>query len=290
MKGTAIQWTDDTVNPTSGCDGCELWTPGIGGPCYAGNLHETRLAKSLPLLYDSNFSNVRLLPGRMEKILRCEDLAGKDRPARKGMPSKPWLDGLRRKIFVGDLADIFSKDVPFDYLKSEIFDRAVDRFGSRHDLLLLTKQPGRAAEFADFLVKSGMDWPRNVWIGTSITTKASLGRVIHLARIPARIRFLSMEPQREDIALPDAVANAVSWIIVGGESCQNNWPATEFKLEWARRTILFGQRTDVPVFVKQLGGHATDDNKALPGDDHGGDWSLWPDDVRVRQIPGNGDD
>jgi hypothetical protein len=69
-KGTDIQWCDDTVNPTTGCSGCELWVPGKGGPCYAGNQHERRLAKALPGLYDPVFTNVRLAPGRTAEAAR----------------------------------------------------------------------------------------------------------------------------------------------------------------------------------------------------------------------------
>ena len=127
MKGSGIQWCDDTVNPTSGCQGCELGVPGRGGPCSAGNLHETRLAKALPDQYAPNFEEVRLIPGRMHKMARCQDLTGRPRP------NKPWLDGLRRKIFVGDLGDVFSKDVPNEFLRTEIMDVAASPHGSRHD-------------------------------------------------------------------------------------------------------------------------------------------------------------
>ena len=56
---TGIGWCDSTVNGSTGCDGCELWGPKVRR-CYAGNLHEKRLAKSLPLLYAPNFQEVRL--------------------------------------------------------------------------------------------------------------------------------------------------------------------------------------------------------------------------------------
>lgn len=272
-KGTGIQWADDTVNPTSGCDGCELWIPGQGGPCYAGNFHEKRLSKSLPLLYDPNFSNVRLIPGRMAKAVRCMDMAGKIRT------DKPWLMGLVRKIFVGDLGDIFSAAVPFDYLKAEIIDVARSKEGMRHDLLLLTKQPQKATQFANWL---GEPWPENVWIGTSITGKASTTRIKHLVQVPARHRFLSIEPLVQDPELtPEMVSGKIDWMIVGGESDQGNFPARPFDIEWARSVIRLGQRTEIAVFVKQFGSNCG----MNLADHHGGDWSEWPEDTRVRQMP-----
>lgn len=269
-KGTGIQWTDDSVNPTSGCDGCELWIPGQGGPCYAGNLHETRLAKSLPTLYDPIFTNVRLIPGRMVKALRCMDLTGRFRPA------KPWLGTTPRKIFVGDLGDIFSKAVTFDFLKAEIFDLAKT---SKHHILLLTKQPQRAAQFAGWL---GEPWPDNVWIGTSITGIASLPRIKHLNQIPAKHRYLSIEPLVNDPKLTPEIIDGIDWMIVGGESDQGSRPARPFDPQWARDVIALGKQTGAAVFVKQMGSRPI--GMTLT-DTHGGEWDEWPDDLKVRQMP-----
>jgi hypothetical protein len=96
-KETFIQWCDSTVNASTGCDGCELKQPGKDGSCYSVPIHENRLAKSLPLLYDPDFHNVRIIPGRIPQAAKWSDLTGTVRP------DKPWLDGLPRVIFVGDL-------------------------------------------------------------------------------------------------------------------------------------------------------------------------------------------
>jgi protein gp37 len=276
-KKTGINWCDDTVNPTSGCDGCELWIPGQGGPCYAGNFHEMRLSKSLPLLYDPVFTNVRLIPGRMAKAVRCMDLVGKARP------EKPWLDGLRRKIFVGDLGDIFSAAVTFDFLKAEIIDVAMSKDGSRHDLLLLTKQPQRAALFASWL---GIPWPENVWVGVSITSKASLPRISQLLNIPATHRYLSIEPLVSDPHLTPAHIQGLDWMIVGGESDQGTKQARPFQVEWAEKIIDLGQQTNTAVFIKQLGSRPRSGNSdCFIRDSHGGDWLEWDNHLRVRQMP-----
>lgn len=203
-KGTNIEWADDTANPTSGCDGCELWSivhdavgsivpPRGEGPCYAGNLHEKRLAKSLPELYDANFFNVRTIAGRAKKAVGAVDLWDKPRP------EKPWLGGYPRVIFWGDLGDIFSKNVPFDFLADELIGAIRSPKGRLHGHLLLTKQPGRAAMFARWLKDDrGIDWPANIWTGTSITSRASLRRIDALCHVPGR-RFLSVEPLVEDV-------------------------------------------------------------------------------------------
>lgn len=288
MKSTGIQWTDDTSNPTTGCDGCELWIPGKGGPCYAGNFHESRLAKAIPTLYDADFRNVRLAPGRLLKTVRCMDLTGLSRP------QKPWLNGLPRLIFVGDLGDIFSAAVPFDYLRTEIIDNATSNFGRRHILQLLTKQPARVVQFQNWLAASGTGWPENIWVGTSITGAASKARIKHLKQITTSIRFLSVEPLVGDPNFTDDELNDLQWVIVGGESNQAEHPAREFRLEWLRDIINRCHRLSVPVFVKQLGSNVTD---ALPGptrtvvrlaDHHGGDWDEWPGEFRIRDMPNIG--
>jgi len=281
MKNTGIQWCDDTINPTSGCDGCELWTPGVGGRCYAGNFHETRLAHSLPQLYAKDFSEVRLIPGRVIKHLRCQSLVGIDRP------TKPWLNGKRRKIFVEDMGDLFSKAVPFEYIRDEVFIPAMDANGSKHDLLLLTKQPNRVVQFATWLASQGISWPENIWMGTSITSRASLGRIKHLAKVPARYKFLSLEPLIEDPKLTVAmIRGKITQMIVGGESNQGSNPGRAFHLEWCRKIIKLGQKTNTAVFVKQVGSAPYEKGKPLAlKDHHGGDWSEWAADLRVRQLP-----
>lgn len=281
MKSTGIHWCDDTVNPTSGCDGCELWIPGKGGPCYAGNFHENRLAKALPKLYDPEFHNVRTIQGRMAAALRCMDLTGTNRT------SKPWLNGLRRKVFVGDLGDIFSAKISNEFLKAEIIDIAMSKDGKRHDLLLLTKQPERAANFAEWLAADGICWPDNIWIGTSITSKASLPRIEHLAKIPAKHKFLSMEPLLSDPGLTDShVIGKVDWIIIGGESGQGDRTARPYDLNWARNTINLGMNTNIAVFHKQFGSRPVDNGTPIVlNDHHGGEWDEWPDELKVRQMP-----
>lgn len=144
-KDTSIQWCDSTVNPTMGCDGCELWTPGrpmkkaIGYPgepgyaaavkgiaerrtCYAGALHRHYggVRKDGGRTgYAMRFEQVEEFPGRTAEAARWSDLTGTERP------DKPWMNGLPRLIFVSDMSDSLSKAVTFEYLKREIVDVAM---------------------------------------------------------------------------------------------------------------------------------------------------------------------
>jgi protein gp37 len=267
MIKTKIQWCDSTTNSTSGCDGCELWIPDQGGPCYAGNTHEQRLSRSLPALYDPKFTNVRLIPGRMAAAARWSDLRGQPRP------DKPWLDGLPRIIFIGDMGDVMSRDVPFEYLRDEVFAAITSTPGSRHLWMLLTKQPRRLAEFARWHTE---EWPQNLICGTSVTTQATTSRVRHLLTVPG-LRFVSAEPLWEHVQIPGL--EDLDLVIVGGESRQRGRPCRPCRLEWIRSLLADCRNASVPCFVKQLGStHGLHDS-------HGGDWSEWPKDLRVRQFP-----
>jgi protein gp37 len=264
MKKTDIQWCDSTVNPTSGCDGCELWIPGRGGPCYAGAIH-TRFSPTKA--YPGPFEEITLHPGRMATAARWSDLRGQPRP------DKPWLDGLPRIIFLGNMGDVLSHDVPFDYLRDEVFGAITSPAGSRHVWMLLTKQPRRLAEFARWYAG---EWPRNLICGTSVTTQATTSRVRDLLAVPG-LRFVSAEPLWEPVRIPGLVD--LDLVIVGGESRQRGWTPRPCRLEWIRSLLAECRNASTPCFVKQLG------SAHSMHDDHGGDWSEWPEDLRVRQFP-----
>jgi len=207
---TKIQWCDSTVNPTMGCEGCELWNE-RNKICYAGKLHERfgRTNKG----FAPTFEHVTLFPGRMTKATQWRDLTD------KGRPDKPWLDGLPRSIFVSDMSDSLSKVVPFDYLLQEIIRPVTGEFGMRHQWLWLTKRAKRMAKFSEWLLGKGIGWPANLWAGTSITSQATTQRIESLLQVGNNntVRFLSVEPQIESISITKSLPS-LDWIIQGGES------------------------------------------------------------------------
>lgn len=70
-KTTKLQWCDSTVNPTMGCDGCELWDAKRKS-CYAGTMH-MRWNGGSPG-YAPKFEQVTLFPSRMAEAARWHDL------------------------------------------------------------------------------------------------------------------------------------------------------------------------------------------------------------------------
>ena len=290
-RETEISWCDSSINPTSGCDGCELWIRGHVERCYAGKIHE-RFSPSKA--YPGPFEQIDLHPGRMAKAAKWPDLRGAKRP------DKPWLDGLPRIIFIGDMGDVFSRDVPFEYLRDEVIENIRSKYGSRHLCMILTKQPKRLAKFARWLADQGIDWPKNIMSGTSITSSAVKSRVLDLMGVPGNL-FLSVEPLIEEFSvepwyeLPDQIVrpgsvpieympvNKPILVIVGGESGKDARP---FDLAWARTLRDECQRFGVDYFCKQIGSFPIENGKRIPGRDvKGGDWDEWPEDLRVRQFP-----
>ena len=272
---TKIQWCDSTVNPTMGCDGCEIWDA-HRKTCYAGSLH--RRFGGSTVGYAPTFEDVTMFPGRMAEASRWADLSGKPRP------DKPWLDGMPRIIFVSDMSDALSRVVTFEFLKAEIVDIVAGELGSRHQWLWLTKRPNRMAEFHRWLAGRGIDWPVNLWAGTSVTSRATTGRIRHLLEVgdDRTMRFLSVEPQVEEIDLTPWLP-MLDWIIQGGESGRKARP---FQLAWAQSMRERTQIHGVPLFVKQLGSTVMDGETPVRfNDGHAGDWSEWPDRVCARAMP-----
>lgn len=274
---TNIGYCDTTVNPTSGCDGCELFKPGStdNPTCYAKGIHENRLAKSYPKMYAEKFNEVRMIPGRILKVAKASDMAGKTREG------KPWLDGMRRVIFVGDMTDIFSKAVTFEYLRDEVFAPMVgDSPGFRHWWIVLTKRPARMAEFSRWLLDEGANmeicsWPHNCIAMTSITSQRTAdARIPELLNVEAECLGLSIEPMKEPITFLKWLADGrgkLRWAIPGGESGPNRIDCGAVAI---RNTAMQFRDAGVPVFVKQ---------DSAPSDGQRGrlDWDTWS----LKQMP-----
>jgi protein gp37 len=242
---TNIEWCDSTVNPTMGCDGCELWSK-TEKKCYAGTLHERYGGSNIG--FAPTFEQVTLFPGRMAKAAKWSDLSGTDRA------DKPWLSGLPRHIFVSDMSDALSKVVTFEYLKTEIIDNVTSDAGRRHVWMWLTKRPSRMVEFCVWLYERGISWPINLMPGTSLTTQSTESRITEILDVSPARRFLSVEPLIEPIDLgfnraPKRMLG-ISLVIVGGESGPGARPCD---LAWVRSIRDQCAEADVCCFVKQLG-------------------------------------
>lgn len=252
---SAIQWTGATWNPTTGCD---RTSPGCDN-CYALTLAARLKAMGQPKYQDDGDEGTS---GPGFALTIHEDALG--------IPTR-WRAG--RLVFVNSMSDLFHERVPLEFIQ-RVFD--VMESTPRHTYQILTKRSKRLAAVAPEL-----PWPANVWMGVSIENDRYSFRARHLATVPAAIKFASLEPLLGP--LPSLDVELLDWAIVGGESGRNARP---MELAWARDIRKRCNAASVPVFVKQLGsvwslehGH---------GRSHGGEWDLWPADLRVRKMPAAG--
>jgi protein gp37 len=211
---SAIEWTEATWNPLTGCDKI---SPGCTH-CYA-----ERMSLRLKLMGQPNYKNgfeLALHPHALELPLKWR---------------KP------QRIFVNSMSDLFHKDVPAEFIQ-QVF--ATMRQASWHRFQILTKRSDRLAAMA-----GAIDWPANVWMGVSVESAEYAFRIDHLRTVGARVRFLSVEPLLGPI--PDLDLRDIQWVIVGGESGPGARPMSK---EWVIEIRDQCAAAKVPFFFKQWGG------------------------------------
>lgn len=249
---SAIQWTEATWNPTTGCD---RTSPGCDN-CYALTLAK-RLKAMGQAKYQADGDPRTSGPGFGLTL----------HPDALEIPRR-WKAG--RVIFVNSMSDLFHDDVPLEFIQ-KVFAVMADT--PRHTYQVLTKRARRLAQLAPEL-----PWPENVWMGVSIESDRYTFRARHLAEVPAAVRFLSLEPLVGPV--PSLDLDGIHWAIAGGESGKGARPLT---LQWVRDIRRACRAEGTALFVKQLGAGWSIKNGH--GSTHGGDWDLWPEDLRIREMP-----
>jgi len=284
-----IEWTQETWNPSTGCDrisdGCTN--------CYALTMAK-RLKGMGQVKYQNDGDPRTSGPGfgiTMHEDVLTEPLRWK----------KP------RKVFVNSMSDLFHKGVTRDFIVRAF---AVMALTPQHTYQILTKRHARMRslltdtctcgaghapgvhfrsdmawacsnvnshripglpENAAHRVYFDTPWPLpNVHLGVSVENQKWADiRIPALTRTPAAVRFLSCEPLIGPVRLHRGHAHcpahdadsgfctsscpdliAPDWVIVGGESGPGARP---FDPRWAAGLVTQCQEAGVAVFVKQLG-------------------------------------
>ena len=131
------------------------------------------------------------------------------RPKRVDQP-RTWR--RPRLIFVNSMSDLFHEDVPWNYI-GRVFDTM--ETADRHIYQVLTKRSSRMRNFVNERYPA-QPTPPHIWLGTSIENARTLGRLRHLKRTNASLRFLSLEPLLGPLGALDLAG--IHWVIAGGES------------------------------------------------------------------------
>jgi protein gp37 len=242
---SAIEWTEATWNPTTGCDrvseGCDN--------CYA-----MTLAKRLKAMGSAKYQN-----------------DGDPRTSGPGFGLTTHPDALRvpygwkspRTVFVNSMSDLFHARVPIDFVR-QVFE--VMAGTPQHTYQVLTKRARRLKQ-----VSGRLDWPPNVWMGVSVETAKELPRVDDLRHVPAAVRFLSCEPLLGP--LDGLELDGIDWVITGGESGPGARP---MDTAWAADIVQMSRRAGCAPFVKQLGSRWGRSHK---------DIERFPAELQVREYP-----
>jgi protein gp37 len=210
---TAIEWTEATWNPLTGCTKI---SPGCKN-CYA-----ERMALRLQAMGQRNYINGFSLTIHEDAL------------------TLPLRWKTSQTIFVNSMSDMFHPDVP-DAFIFKAFE--VMREACWHNFQILTKRADRLKQ-----LNREIRWAENIWMGVSVENESWLGRITDLRETDARIKFLSLEPLLGP--LPNLQLQKIDWVIVGGESGPG---AREIKAEWVSSIRDRCEDFGVPFFFKQWG-------------------------------------
>lgn len=283
-KTTGIKWTDHTFNPWWGCTkvstGCKH--------CYAEGFATGRMG--LPI-WGQDAERRFFGDEHWKEPLRWNKAAAKT--------------GTMARVFCASMADVFEDRPDLVEPRLRLFDLIRKTPWLRW--LLLTKRPENMVRLAPPWWSHG--WPENVDAGATTEDQASADeRIPHLLKVPARVRFLSVEPQVGPVDLRWCLSASeerilgtaglhtgpgISWVIQGGESGSKPRP---FDLAWARSLRDQCRAAGVPYFLKQIGARpvgwwneelgAGKHGMWRTDDSHGGDENEFPLDLRgLRTFP-----
>lgn len=223
MNDSNIAWTDCTWNPVHGCSkvsaGCDH--------CYAERISRQYGHTEHEWTNEHAEENVTVRPDKLEEPYELAD------------PSR---------IFVNSMSDLFHSKVPESFIR-DVF--GVMRNCPEHVFQILTKRPGRAADLS-------LEWPENVWIGTSVEDERVVPRIDMLRDVDADTRFISFEPLIAPVGGVDL--SGIAWAIVGGESGPDH---REMEHSWARDIYRQCREQNVAFFFKQSSGPRPETGTAL---------------------------
>lgn len=248
-ENSKIEWCHHTFNPWIGCtkvsDGC--------ANCYAEEMMDHRYGRAQ---WGPGGTRVRTSDTNWKKPLLWDRAAA--------------AAGERHRVFCASLADVFEDRPELETWRYDLF--FLIEKTPHLDWLLLTKRPENVVES----INPTMLALPNVWIGTSVENQEQADkRIPELLKIPAAVRFLSMEPLLGPVDLSlrwDRLefVPGIHWVIVGGESGRNARPMHP---DWARGLRDQCQAAGVPFLMKQWGEWTPENNTPTRAERHS--WGLY---------------
>jgi protein gp37 len=229
---TKIEWTNFSWNPFVGCS---IHTAGCTN-CYA-----MRTAKRLQEFGMASYRGVAKLANGKAVWTGVINRASDEQMR------KPFKIKTPSRIFVNSMSDFFHEGAQDDWRLEAL--QVMHR--TPHQYQVLTKRPEAIARFIERLNSTDVnftEFPPNVWIGATVERADCVHRIDTLRQVPARIRFLSIEPLIGPIGRMNL--KGIHWVILGGESGPDARPMAP---AWAREVRDQCQAQRVPLFFKQWG-------------------------------------
>jgi protein gp37 len=232
-RTTTIEWTQHTWNPFVGCS---IKSAGCTN-CYA-------MAQAHRLEHAFRFKAYQGTTRKVNGNIVWTGRINRNSDAKMQEPLRITAPSL---IFVNSMSD-FWHEAADDQWRADALE--VMRATPRHRYQVLTKRP---ENIAAIMARMGIrSLPDNLWLGCTLEDHRVADRSPILTRVPARIRFLSIEPITARVGPLNL--DGIHWIITGGESgrrCRPNKP------EWTREVRDQAIGAGVAMFHKQWGHYAS---------------------------------
>lgn len=244
MNETNISWCDKTWNIVHGCskvsDGCQS--------CYAERISHQYQHTEHPWTNEYAEANVSIHPEKLEEPYRI------DAPA---------------VIFVNSMADLFHSLVPESFIREAV---AIMRNCPHLIFQILTKRPARATQLE-------IEWPPNVWLGTSVEDERVTERIDLLRDCDAETLFISFEPLIGPVGEIDLTG--YEWAIVGGESAPDA-ARREMDHAWAWAIYRQCRAQDVRFYFKQSSARKSEQGTRLTV--YNAEYDIY-EQRRIRELP-----
>lgn len=287
-KDSKIEWTHHTFNPWIGC---QKVGPGCDN-CYAEAWDRRFALSGHAMRWGAHAKRTRTSAANWRQPIRWNRKAQikieaweQFKATNPGLTDEQLIAAgfhkpTRPRVFCASLADVFDNAVPVEW-RMDLFKLIADT--PYLDWLILTKRIGNVMKMCsgDGLMLDMI--AQRVWLGITVCNQEEADRDIpKLLQVPARVRFLSMEPLLGPVDLtpaflpcPNAAEGismdpetgayeccskcdytgigdeiGIDWVIVGGERGQKARP---MQLEWVLSLRDQCATNSVPFLFKQWG-------------------------------------
>jgi len=172
----------------------------------------------------------RTMNDRFKLIENWNNPEWKEKSFNKKFPQKP------QKIFIGSMSEIY-------YWKNEWMEKVIEKVKlyPQHIFQFLTKFPE---------IYSKYEFPKNCWLGVTITDNKMLHNIAATFNHKNRIKFTSIEPILEYIRLKDLTyLDNFDWLILGAETGKRKGKVIP-KKEWIKSLVDYCRDNDIPIYLK----------------------------------------